>query len=86
MKSLINLPSIALLCYLGRVVYLGASIGDALCLFSLSALYAGWIYHDAQRAIPVNKAILDRLVDLEEASKVTNTKIDGLKLTSIRKF
>lgn len=82
MKSLMNVPTVALFCYLGRLLYTGASIGDSLVLTGLAALYAGWTYLEFKKEVPVNKAIIDRIVELEEALKVTKTQVDGLKLGS----
>lgn len=82
LKSLMNLPSIALFCYLGRLLYTGASIGDSFAIIGLSALYAGWLYLETKKEIPVNKAIVDRVVELEEALRLTKTQVDGLKLGS----
>lgn len=82
LKSLMNVPTIALFCYLGRLLYTGASIGDSVVIIGLSSLYAGWVYLESKKEFPVNKAILDRIVELEEALKVTKTQVDGLKLGS----
>lgn len=82
MKSLMNAPTIALFCYLSRLLYTGASIGDSFVLIGLSALYAGWLHLESKKDIPINKAILDRIVELEDALKITKTQVDGLKLGS----
>lgn len=82
MKQLMNLPTIALFCYLSRLLYTGASIGDSFTVIGLSALYTAWLYLESKKEVLVNKAIIDRVVELEEALRITKTQVDGLKLGS----
>jgi hypothetical protein len=80
MKSLMNIPSLVLSAYLIRLLYTGASVGDALVVIGLSALYAGWVYMESKKQVPVNKEIINRIAELEESHKVMKDSVNGLKL------
>lgn len=82
MKSLLNIPTIVLIAYLTRLLVTGASLGDAMVIIGLSLLYAGNSYLESKREVPANKAILDRIVELEEQNKVIKDHVNGLKLGS----
>jgi hypothetical protein len=80
MKKAINLPAIALVAYLTRLLVTGASIGDAIFAVALCALYGFWCFTELKRQVPVNKAIMDRICDLEEQLKVTKEKVNSFHL------
>jgi len=76
------LPPIFLISFLIRILALGATLGDAVVTIALSALYAASVYWGSKKPTTVNKAILDRLVELEESHKVTKDKVASLTLGS----
>ncbi len=82
MKSLLNIPTCVLVSYLVRLIVTGASLGDALVVIGLSALYGGWVYLESKKDIPVNKPIIDRLCDLEEQLKITKDNLANMKLST----
>lgn len=82
MRSHFNLPSIILASYLSRLLYTGASVGDALVIIGLSGLYAGYVYLDNKKQPQANKDLWDRVVALEEQLKIAKDKVNALSLAS----
>lgn len=82
MRSFFNLPTLLLTSLVIKCLYSGTGLGEALALLSLSALYAGQKWLELQQQIPVNKAILDRLVEVEEQVRVAKDSLNGLKIAS----
>lgn len=80
MKKLVSFPALILSAFLIRLLVTGASIGDSLVIIGLASLYASWSYFESKKETPVNKAILDRVVDLEEIVKSTKETVNSLKL------
>lgn len=75
-------PVVVLSLFLIRPIYSGASIGDAFVIIGLAALYAGHYYLESKKEPVANKALLDRLVDLEEQVRITKDVVNGVKLSS----
>jgi hypothetical protein len=76
------LPAGLLTSYLIRLLVTGASIGDAIVIISLSTLYAGWVWLESKKQVPVNKEIQDRIVELEEQVKVAKDKINSVAIAA----
>lgn len=82
MKNHLSLPSLVLVAYVARSLYLGATLGDALVVLALSALYASNAYLENKKEPIANKELLNRVVDLEEQIKVTKETVHSIKLGS----
>jgi len=82
MVNYLNLPSLLLTSLLIRTLIFGASIGDAIALIALSALYGYHYYLQSKKQVPVNKEILDRIVQIEESLKDTKSKVGALAIAS----
>lgn len=82
MNKYLNLPTFLLASFLIRLLVTGASIGDAIVITSLSALYAAWCWVELKKEIPINKEIKDRVVELEEQLKNTKDKINSVAIAA----
>lgn len=82
MEKYLNFPVLILSAFLIRPIYSGASIGDALVIIGLSALYGAHYYLQHKKEPTANKDLINRLVDLEEQVKTTKETIYSIKLAS----
>lgn len=82
MQKLLNLPTLVLFSFLIRILITGASIGDAISLLGLAALYSYHLYIDSKKQHPVNKVILDRISDLEDQVRVAKESVNAVKLAA----
>jgi uncharacterized membrane protein YfbV (UPF0208 family) len=76
------LPSILLVSFLIRLLVTGASIGDAIVIIALSALFAGWYWLETKKEPVPNAEIKNKIVELEEQLKLTKDKINSVALAS----
>lgn len=85
MKERLHLPSILLVSFLIKVLIKGAEFSDAIILTALSSLYFGTYYFKGHKDEPVNKTILDRMVELEEQLRVIKDKTSSVLFSTLRK-
>lgn len=83
MLKLLNFFNITIVVLLGRVLVLGASIGDSLSLIGLCALYAYYLYLESKKEVPANKELKTKVADLEAELKSIQDKVGSLKLSNI---
>lgn len=75
-----------LFAFLVRLLFTGASIGEALVILSLSVLYGFTQYLKHIKEPQANQTLITRLIDLEEQVKTTKETIHSVKLgVSLRK-
>lgn len=65
-----------------RVLITGASLGEALGLFALSALYAFHLFLESKKEPIANQDLWNRLIELEEAHKSVRDKISSIQVAS----
>lgn len=75
-----NLAPFVLSAYIIRLLITGASIGDALALIGLSALYSYFLFLESKKEIPVNKQYWDRFIELEERVKSNQENLNSLQV------
>lgn len=80
MLSVLKLAPLFVGAYLVRLLVTGASVGDSITLAALSALYAYFLFLESKKEIPLNKEHIDRIVELEERSKVHQDAINAFKI------
>lgn len=80
MEKFLNFPTVILSLFIIRPMILGASIADALVIIGLSALYGFYYYNESKKEPIANKALVDRIVELEEQSRITKESVHSLKL------
>lgn len=85
MYNYTDLPAFLLLAFLIRLLATGASFGDALVILSLSALVGFYHWVSDKKEPEVNKAILDRIVELEESTKLVKDKVNSINFGSTLK-
>jgi hypothetical protein len=85
MQKHLNLPTLILSSFLIRLLVLGAGIGEALVIIGLSALYGYHLLLESKKQTPVNKEIVDRIVELEEQLSITKNKVNAINLASSMK-
>lgn len=80
MNKLLNLPTLLIISFLIRILINGATIGEAIVMLALSALYAGFYYLDYKKEPEANKEIRNKIVELEEQLKITKDKVNSVAL------
>lgn len=80
MEKYLNFPILILSAFIARPLIYGASLGDALVIIGLSALYASQSYLQSKKEPVANKALVDRIVELEEQVRITKENITSVKL------
>lgn len=66
----------------GRILIFGASIGDALALWSLSGIYGYNLYLETKKPHEVNKDFKNRLVEVEQALQETKNKLGAFTMSN----
>lgn len=74
------LPELVLVCFITRLLVTGASVGDALALFSICLVYAGHRYLKHIKEPVANKDLWDRVASLEDQFKSTKDAVNSIKL------
>lgn len=82
MEKHLNFPTLILSVFILRPLVLGASLGDALVIIGLSALYGAHYYFESKKEPIANKELIDRIIFLEEQQKSTKEVIHSIKLGS----
>lgn len=77
MKEL-HLTVVMLIALVVRILFFGATIGDAIFATALVGLYGWHLWLESQAAKPVNKEIIDRIYFLEESLAVTKDKVNSI--------
>lgn len=80
MEKYLKLPTLALIALLLRVLVTGASIGEAIGLIGLAALYAYQLYLNHKLEPIANKNLWDRVIALEEQLQSTREKVNAVQL------
>lgn len=70
------LPPAILISFLIRLLITGASVGDSIVMIALCGLYAGHLYMESKKQVPVNKEIVDKINQLEELMNKTRDKVN----------
>lgn len=80
MRKYLNLPAFLVSAYVIRLLLVGASLGDSITILALSSLYFLTYYFKSHKDEPVNKLVIDRIVELEETVKATKEKMNSFSL------
>ncbi len=82
MKKHLNIQTLLLLAFTIRLLITGSSVGDAIAIVGLSALYGYSLLLESKKEPIANKELWDRVVAMEEVSKSTKETVHSLKLAS----
>jgi hypothetical protein len=75
-----HLPVFLITAYLIRLLAFGASLGDAIVMIVLGALYAGYVYLDHIKQPEANADLKTRLGELEKIQTLLKNKVDSFSL------
>lgn len=74
------LPAILLSAYIVRLLLVGASIGEALVIISLSSLLGLKMYLEDNKEEPINDEIKKQITQLNEELKTIKDSVASIKL------
>lgn len=80
LKSLSYLPIFLLLAFVIRLLFLGASVGDAIALLSLSGLYGYYLYLENNKEEPINEQTKKQLEQMNLDLREMKSTIQAIKL------
>lgn len=82
MSKHLNFQTLILIAFLARLLITGASIGDAIVIIGLSALYGYCLYQDNNKEAPANKELREKVSNIEEQLKASKDKLNALGIAS----
>lgn len=80
MNKIKSLTQILVSGYLIRLLITGASIGDAIVIIALSALYGFYMHLEASKEPVANQDLKDKIASLETLVNSASTKVAALQL------
>lgn len=84
MKEILNLPAIALSAVVIQSLIMGISLGNALSIVGLAALYGVYYYFESKKEAPINESVKKELKTLQEEVNVMKAALQSQKLGTLR--
>ena len=84
MKQLANLPAVALSAVIIKSLITGISLGSALTIVGLAALYGGYYYFESKKEDPINDVVKKELKQLQDELKVVQAALQSQKLGTLK--
>lgn len=65
----------------GRMLYFGASVGDALALIGLCGFYGYYLFLEANKEEPINESTKKEILDLRNEVSELKSALNAYKMT-----